>query len=247
MDNKQHKLNIKQPTWIGRSDCLACDILQKVLFSNLTNEELKPIVQGIYEPIDNLSYETGSILYQEGNLDNAIYTIRSGLIKLVRHQADGRERIIRLIKGSESIGLERVLDRPYGHTAIVLKKANICRIPISVLQQLDEEKPRFYRALMERWATTVFKSDDYIMMLLSGTVKQRVVHLIEWLAIYTQGKDKSTVELLSGSDISAMLDISIESVSRTLAELKRLNILRHTKGERYEFTPKELLAYIKSD
>ena len=150
------------------------------------------------------------------------------------------------MKATESIGLERVLDRPYGHTAIALRPVRVCRIPIGVLQKLDEEQPRFYRQMMERWATTLFQADDYIMMLLSGTVKQRVVHLIQWLADYTGGKDKSTVELLHGSDISAMLDITVESVSRCLAELKRENILRHLSGESYEYSAKALSEYIDS-
>jgi len=233
----------EQPIWLGRSECRSCSNLHKVLFSNLSDDDLRTVVQGICEPIDQFSYSKGSVLYQEGDVDNAIYTIRSGLVKLVRYLPDGRERIIRLMKATESIGLERVLGRPYGHTAVVLKNVTACRIPIDVLQQLDEEKPRFYRKMMERWATTLFQADDYIMLLLSGTVKQRVVHLIQWLSEYTQSKNKSTVELLSGSDMSAMLNITVESVSRSLAEMKRLNIIRHTHGESYEYSKKDLLHY----
>ena len=232
-----------KPSWIERSDCRSCNIFHKVLFSNLSTDELKTIVEGIYEPIDQFTFNTGSVLYQEGQVDNAIYTIRSGLIKLVRYLPDGKERIIRLMKTTESLGLERVLGRPYGHTAIALQPVTVCRIPIGVLQQLDDEKPRFYRQMMERWATTLFQADDYIMMLLSGSVKQRVVHLIQWLTDYTEGNDKSTVELLSGSDISAILGITVESVSRCLAELKRLNIIRHIKDNCYEYTEKDLMNY----
>lgn len=234
---------MEQPTWIGRSDCRSCSILHEVLFRDLSSDDLTTIVEGIYEPIDQFTYSVGSILYQEGHVDNAIYTIRSGMVKLVRYLPDGKERIIRLMKATESIGLERVLGRPYGHTAIVLQPVTACRIPIGVMQQLDEEKPRFYRQLMERWATILFQADDYIMMLLSGTVKQRVVHLIQWLTEYTESENKSTVVLLSGSDMSAMLNITPESVSRSLAELKRLNILRHIKGERYAYSAKDLLKY----
>ena len=243
MQQTRQKPIVAQPTWIERSDCRSCDIFHKVLFSNLSDDELKLIVEGICEPIDHFTYDKGAVLYQEGNVDNAIYTIRSGLVKLVRYLPDGRERIIRLMKAGESIGLERVLGRPYGHTAIALKPVAICRIPIGVLQKLDEETPRFYRQMMDRWATILFQADDYIMMILSGTVKQRVVHLIQWLADYTGRKDKSTVELLSGSDMSAMLDITVESVSRCLAELKRLNILTPINGEFYEYSAKALLEY----
>ena len=59
-----------------------------------------------------------------------------------------------------------------------------------MLQQLDVEKSLFYRKMMERWARVLFQADDYTMMLLSGTVKQRVVHLIQWLTDYTEDKIK---------------------------------------------------------
>ena len=243
LEQKKNSYAIERPTWVGRSDCSTCSNLHEVLFSDLSADDLDSIIKGIYEPIDHFTYATGSVLYQEGYEDNAIYTIRSGLVKLVRYLPDGRERIIRLMKASDSIGLERVLGRPYGHTAIVLQPVTACRIPIGVLQQLDEDKPRFYRKMMERWATVLFQADDYIMMLLSGTVKQRVAHLIQWLTDYTPSEDKSTVMLLNGSDMSAMLDITPESVSRILAELKRLKILRHLGDERYEYTAKELTDY----
>jgi CRP-like cAMP-binding protein len=242
---RRNNLNysFEQPTWIGRSDCRSCDIFQHVLFSDLSPDDLKAIVEGIYEPIDHISYSAGAVLYQEGHVDNAIYTIRSGLVKLVRYLPDSKERIIRLMKTTESIGIERVLGRPYGHTAIALQPVTACRIPINVLQQLDEEQPRFYRKLMERWATTLFQADDYIMMLISGTVKQRIVHLIKWLTDYTESKDKNTVVLLSGNDMAAMLNTTAESVSRSLAELKRLNIMHHIKGDLYEYSKKNLLKY----
>jgi len=99
---------------------------------------------------------------------------------------------------------------------------------------------------MERWITVLFQADDHIMMLLSGTVKQRVVRFIQWLTDYTDAKDKSTMMLLHGSDMSAMLNITPESVSRILAELKHLNILCYLEVERYQYSKKDLLKYTNS-
>ena len=234
-----------RPTWLGRSDCRSCKIFKEVLFSDLSKKELETIIQGIYEPIDEFNYAEGAVIYEEGYEDNAIYTIRDGLVKLVRHQSDGEGRIIRLMKTADTIGLERLLGRPYGHTAIALQPVTVCRIPIGVLRQLGEEKPRFYRKLMERWANALFQADDYIMMLLSGTVKQRVVQLICWLGEIDHAH-KSRVVMLNGRDIAAILDITPESVSRILAELKRQNILRPRTDGYYEYDAKALKEYSKA-
>lgn len=242
MNHKIHNTCQDRPTWLGRSDCRSCKILQEVLFSDLSKKELETIIQGIYEPIDEFSYAEGTVIYEEGHEDNAIYTIRDGLVKLVRHEPDGKERIIRLMKTADTLGLERILGRPYGHTAIAIQPVAVCRIPIGVLRQLDTEKPRFYRKLMERWANALLQADDYIMMLLSGTVKQRVVQLIGWLADIDH-THRSRVVMLNGRDIAAILDITPESVSRILAELKRQKILSPRTDGYYEYDAKALKEY----
>jgi CRP-like cAMP-binding protein len=242
MNHKIHNTCQDKPTWLGRSDCRSCKIFKEVLFSDLSKKELETIIQGIYEPIDEFNYAEGAVIYEEGYEDNAIYTIRDGLVKLVRHQSDGKGRIIRLMKTADTIGLERLLGRPYGHTAIALQPVTACRIPIGVLRQLGEEKPRFYRKLMERWANALFQADDYIMMLLAGTVKQRVVQLIGWLADIDHAH-RSRVVMLNGRDIAAILDITPESVSRILAELKRQKILRPRTDGYYEYDAKALKEY----
>jgi CRP/FNR family transcriptional regulator len=95
---------------------------------------------------------------------------------------------------------------------------------------------------MERWANALFQADDYIMMLLSGTVKQRVVQLIGWLADIDH-THRSRVVMLNGRDIAAILDITPESVSRILAELKRQKILRPRTDGYYEYDAKALKEY----
>lgn len=243
MNQHNHSPCIYHPTWVGQAACHICHKQREVLFSELSPGELHQITESVHEPIDEFSYDKGAPIYQQGADDNAIYTLRSGLVKLVRYLPDGRERIIRLVRTNESIGLERVLGRPYGHTAIALQAVNLCRIPLSVVRQLDTENPTFYRQLMERWAAALFQADDYIMMVLAGTVKQRVAHLLRWLADDAADARNPSLELLKGEDIAAMLDITAESVSRTLADLKRQGILRHRSDGRFEYSEKALKEY----
>jgi len=244
-DKSKGPVVCQRPTWLRRSDCRQCEIFNQVIFSGLSADDVEDIVNGIYEPIDEFQYEAGAVLYEQGDRDHAVYTIRKGLVKAVRYQSNGAERIIRLHRRGDSIGLERLLGRPYGHTAVVLRDAEVCRIPIETLQRLDAEKARFYRGLMQRWAEGLFQADDYIMLILSGTVRERVAHLIAWLADVTGDPRRHEVELLSGKDLSAMLDVTAESISRTLADLKRRGVLQQVQGERYHYDPDALERYAR--
>ena len=53
--------------------------------------------------------------------------------------------------------------------------------------------------------------------------------------------------MLNGKNIAAMLDITVESVSRILAELKRQGILQHRTDGRFEYDAKALKEYVGSD
>ena len=235
------------PEWIGRADCRQCGILQQVLFSDLSEDDLESILDGIFEPIDQYGYPPGTVLYHQGGQDNAVFTIREGLVKLVRYGPDGDERIIRLLKRGDSMGLERLLGDSYEHTAIAVRNVKVCRIPLTVMQRLNADKPRLYRTLMEHWSACLFQADDHIMLLLSGTVRNRVINLIRWLAKVEATEEKGKVELLSGKEMASMLGVTIESVSRVIADLKRKKVLRYLGSSLYEYDANALDTYAAAE
>jgi CRP-like cAMP-binding protein len=73
-----------------------------------------------------------------------------------------------------------------------------------------------------------------------------VAQLICWLADIDHAH-KSRVVMLNGRDIAAMLDMTPESASRILAELKRQKILRPRTDGYYEYDAKALKKYANTD
>jgi len=60
-----------------------------VLFADLNEHDFGLI----HAPIDDLEFKGGASLYDEGDAARGIFTLRTGMVKLVRVTADGRKRI----------------------------------------------------------------------------------------------------------------------------------------------------------
>ena len=225
--------------WLGRAHCEHCAIRNTDLFSALSNDELESML----EPVNEYCYPAGSVLYRAGEQNDSLYTMRTGLVKLVHDLPDGTCRIVRLLRRGDAFGLERLIGKGCEHTAVTITSVNLCRIPVSLMKTLYGKYPKLYQQLLERWDDYLQRADNNIAFLSTGTTRKRVVYLIQYLAAAC-GQDIDTrVVLLGREDMAAMIGVRVESVSRIVAELKRDGILRPLGKEIYEYDSIALKRY----
>jgi CRP-like cAMP-binding protein len=226
-------------TWLGRAHCKHCAIRNTDLFSALTNDELGSML----EPINEYCYPAGSILYRVGEQSDSFYTMRTGLVKLVRDLPDGTYRIVRLLRRGDAFGLERLIGKGYEHTAVTVTGVNLCCIPVALMKTLYGKYPKLHQQLLERWDDYLRRADDNIAFLSTGATRKRVVYLIQYLAAAYGQESENRVALLGREDMAAMLGVRVESVSRIVAELKRDGILHPLGKEIYEYDRTALKHY----
>jgi CRP/FNR family transcriptional regulator, anaerobic regulatory protein len=198
-----------ESAWRGTSDCRSCGIRDMVLFADLKEEDFALI----HAPIDDLEYEAGHTLTHTGDSATALFTVRAGMVKLVRNTADGRQRIVRVLRSGDVIGLEALMSNSYESDAVALTSIKVCRLPLQVIQRLNRETPRLHQRLLGKWHQSLKEADDWLAELNFGNARQRVAGLILKMR---SGFDTSVVTLFSREDMGAMLDLKLETVSRTL-------------------------------
>jgi CRP-like cAMP-binding protein len=203
-----------ESAWRGTSDCRTCGIREMVLFADLNEHDF---VQ-MHAPIDDLEFAAGATLHSEGAIAQGVYTLRSGLIKLVRSTLDGRQRIVRVLRSGDVIGLEALGSGHYDSDAVALIGVTVCRIPVHVIQKLAASSPRLHARLMLKWQQALKDADDWLADLNFGTARQRVGNLI--LKMRSQENHDITM-LFSREDMGAMLDLKLETVSREVSRLVR--------------------------
>lgn len=233
--------------WSGRAECSQCSIRYLALFADLKETDFNLI----HLPIDEYTVEPGSALYHAGDEGKAVFTLRRGLVKLVQYLPDGGQRIVRLLRPGDTLALEVLVGQAYEHTAIVLRSALVCRIPRDVVNRLSVETPRLHNQLMKRWHNSLRQADEWLTELSTGNAKARMARLLLSLAdveadaaqaarvpactpaggkppaphAVAEAEVEESCELFSREDVGAMLGVTTETASRTIAEFRRQGLL----------------------
>ena len=118
-----------------------------VLFADLNEQDFSQI----HTPIDDLVFAPEQMLYTEGEAAVGVFTLRKGMVKLVRSTSDGRERIVRVLRPGDVLGLEALATSHYDSEAVALTEVSVCRIPLSVIHNLSANSPRMHMRLMQKW------------------------------------------------------------------------------------------------
>jgi CRP-like cAMP-binding protein len=208
-----------ESAWRGTSDCRNCGIREMVLFADLNEQDFNLI----HAPIDDLVYQPGQVLYEASDQALGVFTLRNGMVKLVRVTADGRERVVRVLFAGDVVGLEALATGRYDSQAVALSEVSLCRIPLDVVHQLGANSPRLHRKLMEKWQSALKQADDWLAELNFGTARQRVMHFIR--KMYEVSED-GTATLFGRDDMGAMMDLKLETVSREVTALVRAGVMQ---------------------
>lgn len=226
-----------ESAWRGTSDCRNCGIRDMVLFADLNEEDFNLI----HAPIDDLVYQLGQTIYQTSDNAVGVFTLRKGLLKLVRVTEDGRERVVRVLFPGDVVGLEALATGRYDSQAIALSEVLLCRIPLEVIHQLGANSPRLHRKLMEKWQSALKLADDWLADLNFGTARQRVQHFIRKMH---EVSGDGTATLFARDDMGSMLDLKLETVSREVTALVRAGVIEpiDKQGRHYRVIRAELLS-----
>ncbi|CRI65892.1 Transcriptional regulator, Crp/Fnr family [Thiocapsa sp. KS1] len=213
--------------WSGEADCLNCSLRTTVLFAGLAESDF----DRIHDPIDQFSLKPGTSLYRTGDPADHMFTIRSGALKLVQYLPDGSQRIVRVVRTTDVLGLEAMLEGgTYQHEAVALQPTEVCRFPARLVRDLGCNNPDLHRELISRWQRALNEADAWLTELSTGSARQRIARLLLRLV---RDRESSACQLFSREDMGAMLGITTETASRTIAEFKRQSLLVETDPNRF--------------
>jgi CRP/FNR family transcriptional regulator len=224
------------PDWQGPVDCCACGMRDQSLFADLDDQDFALI----RAPIDPVALKAGEVLFSEGAAALGVFTLREGLIKLVRVTHDGRQRIVRLQRPFDVVGLEALSTGHYESTAVALTDIALCRLPLSVIHHLGTHSPHLHQRLTDKWHDALKQADDWLADLNFGSARQRVAQFILKMR---DPADPALCTLFSREDMGAMLDLKLETVSREVAAFTRERVIEplDKQGRRYRIADLPLL------
>lgn len=200
--------------WQGHSKCLHCNVRKFALFADLNQKDFDLI----HQPITEFDYDASEVIYFMTDTPDYVYTIRSGLVKLVHDLANGTYRIVRILKQGDVAGIEALNGTAYLQNAVTLLPTSVCRIPVTEIERLNRESPRMTKQLTARWYQAVSDADIWLSELTSGHSRRRIASFLLHL---DDTKHAEQFYIPTREDIGAILGITTETASRIIAEFRR--------------------------
>jgi CRP/FNR family transcriptional regulator len=175
------------------------------------------------------SYQPGEVIYRMDDPADAIYFVRSGLVKISKLFPNGKEAILGVIGQHDTFGellLQPEERRPTQAEAV--EPTTLIVLPRHELQKLLASKPELAMKLIRLMAARLFEAQEWSAEVSAYSAPERVASLLFRLAKEFGKPHPQGVELnlrLNQEDIARMVGATRETVSHSLGKLRSIGAI----------------------
>ena len=174
-------------------------------------------------------YEKEAPIYLEDNVDENIYLVSSGKVKLVNYDQSGKEIVRQIITKGGLFGENVLLGEPRRQEFAISCENNtsVCSMNLDTMQELMRNNNRFSTAIYKLIGLKIKKIERRIELLVGKNVTSRVASYI-----YDCHKEQDSLKIqneLSQKNIASLLATSRESVAKVFSKLKEEGIIDYTR------------------
>ncbi len=219
-------------------DCLLCEAH---LHEGLTDAQACKI-QGL---LKKYVAEPQHIVFRQGETSDWLYVVRAGQLKLSVAGPDGREQIMRIAVAGQLIGYDTIDDLHHPYTATALTPVHLCGIRHRDMLRVMEQNQAVSRRMVQLLNQELSQAQALIHILGQKTSTEKIALFLLSLEP-AHGRDELPAEVpmpLSRQEMAGVLGLTVETVSRLMAELKRERIIDAPRGHIRILDRKGLHAY----
>ena len=204
--------------------CGNCPVLKTSLFASLSPEQISRL-GCVFRPA---RYRKNQILFFEGGVAQHLFALHGGLVKLVKSLENGKDRITGVLFPGEIFGLESLSDPTYPITAVTLRDSEICAASREEVVTFLQSNPEIALGMVRFLVAQVERVRTQVTDMSFKDAKMKVAtFLLSLVASDPAPHDgRATITLpLSRQEISEILELSPETVSRTLTAFRREQLI----------------------
>lgn len=169
-------------------------------------------------------YKKGQTLFNEGSYPFGVYCINEGKVKLSHLGDDGKEQIIRLLRGGDILGYRALLSgERYSASAIALEDTQVCFIPKELFISVLKSDTGLAFEMMKLLSDELHKAEVKLTHLAQKPIRERLAETLLFIK-ETYGYEADGVTLsvrLSREEIANLVGTATESTIRLLSEFKK--------------------------
>lgn len=205
------------------SKCRQCIIKRFNSLKTLTHDELEKFS----DHKTSLIIKKGENLMTEGNSINGLYCIKDGKGKLTKLNTNGKEQIIKFVKGGDLLGHRSILSEELvGLNAIALEDMHVCFIPKGDILDTIRENNNFSLNLMQNISHQLNEANTSISQMAQKPVKDRLAEtLLHLETIFGLDNEDCIDVVLTREEIANTIGTATESAIRLLSNLKKDGVI----------------------
>lgn len=149
------------------------------LFAELTESELAELASGAHPR----RVAAGQTVFRAGESPGHLYVVASGLVKVVRTSAEGREQVVRLLGPGDFYGESALFaPQPLPATAVAMGEAVVCLLGRSHVAGVLQRNPSATLKMLRALSARVDELESLVEQLAVHPVEERVAALLLKLA-----------------------------------------------------------------
>jgi CRP/FNR family transcriptional regulator len=151
--------------------CLNCNISELCLPFSLNDIELDMLDSIIdrKRPVHK-----GEQIFQDGDVMQSLYAIRSGTFKIFTVNAQGEEQITDFHLTGYLLGFDAIADSEHPSFAKALETSMVCEIPYNTLDALSNTMPKLKKQILRMMNTEIRSDQDMLTLLNRKNAEQRL-------------------------------------------------------------------------
>ena len=173
-----------------------------------------------------LRIEPRRTLFDEGDAPDHVFSITRGAVSLSKALSDGRRQITGFLFDGDFVGLAH--GDACAYTAEALTPVEACRFPRARFESYVADHPHVERRLLQIASTELAAAQDQMLLLGRKTAVERLASFLVRLSdrAVLRARPGNPIALpMSRSEIADYLGLTIETVSRTITQLRRMGAI----------------------
>ncbi len=198
--------------------------------------ELLEILRGMGIASADRIYQSGDVIYSEGEYGDALYVLISGVVKLFRPYSGSKEATLRLLKPWDVFGhlafAGETRQRAY---AEAVTECKVTKVPKIFVERAIRREPRAALKMMTLLELRLVQYEELVRCLLPRETEVRLANLLPLLARkfgerYDDGRSVTIDLRLTHQDLAAMVASTRESVTKVLNDMRNRGIVEIEGG-----------------
>ena len=206
---------------VSSCSCELCE-LRELFIDNLEEEQMEVVCSSKVER----EYRQGEPILKEGTKINDFIYLKSGLVKLFKHDGSGREQIISIAQPMDYVSLLSVFsDDTYNYSVTALEDSVTCNLQMNEVRESILKNGPLALNLLKKMSRVA----DRIILQSLEIRKKHLRGRVAYLLLYFSKKIYQSAEFdlpLSRKEMADYVGMTTENVIRSLSELRRDGILK---------------------